>query len=629
MSRLALKIGIAALAIVVAAGAAEASERTKKKKKGFFAALFGESTNTQRKKAKKNRRFLFGGNDDVEIITGSELDITRGRSDDDPEPSPGLGMGNLTYVPDKLALLGNAKFTEPRPADPAASAIMDALASDDAGIRVLPEARDAILDHYRSTGFKPVWLTGQTLQPRAESLLKLLAAAGDEGLDPANYLPPALTSFGAPLPSWDAAAMARLDIGLTAMAIKYARHASGGQFDPRRLSAYNDVEPAWVPASQALKVLAWSPFPVEYLNSLHPQLEAYAALKKALAESRDALATPAPEPIPDGKIIRIGMSDERMPEIRARLAEKGFGPEGDYIPVDPFVLDTEFSARLKTYQISAGVKASGLVGPQTIRALNGEETINYAAAILNNMERLRWLPKDLGKRHVFVNQPAFSVRVMDNGKETWNSRVIVGKPHTQTSVFHDEMETVVFNPSWGVPQSIIANEYLPKLRRDPGYLDRIGFKVVNQKGKVVSSRSVNWRAYGRKIPYGIHQPPGSDNALGELKFLFPNSHDIYMHDTPNRELFEKDVRAFSHGCVRVQNPREFAAVLLGWDSAKIDEYVSTHGSENVKLPAKVPVHLTYFTAWPGEDGQIKFYADIYGRDKAMENARSAITLAQR
>lgn len=624
-----LRIGVAVLALALVVPTADAAERTKQRK-GFFATLFGSNDFSDRKKQKKKRNFLFDNNDDdVEIITGSRSG-SRGQVEDaDPEPSPGIGMGNLSYVPDKLVLLGGAKFSDVRPADPAAAAIMDVLGSADTGIRILPEARDAILAHYRATGFKPIWFQGTAVQPRALSVLKLLSEADAEGLDAASYLPPELSSFEAPLSVSDPTAAARLDIGLTAMAVKYARHASGGQFDPRRLSAYNDVVPPWTPASQALKVLAWSPFPAEYLTSLHPTSSAYQAFKAALAESRKKDGVAPSDPIPDGPIIRVGRSDDRLPEIRSRLEEKVFAPEQDYIPDDPFVLDSELSGRLKAFQAAVGAKVSGVVGPQTIAALNGEMAVNRTATLLDNMERLRWLPRNLGSRHVFVNQAAFSVRVMENGHEAWRSKVIVGKPNTQTAVFNDEMETIVFNPSWGVPQSIIANEYLPKLRRDPGYLDRIGFKVVNQKGKVVSSRSVNWRAYGKKIPFGVHQPPGEDNALGELKFLFPNSHDIYMHDTPNRNLFDHDMRAFSHGCVRVQNPRAFAAVLLGWDSAKVDEYTETHGTEHVRLPSKIPVYLTYFTAWPGDDGQIEYFADFYGRDRAMETARSSVTVAQR
>ena len=180
-----------------------------------------------------------------------------------------------------------------------------------------------------------------------------------------------------------------------------------------------------------------------------------------------------------------------------------------------------------------------------------------------------------------------------------------------------------------MPPSIIANEYLPKLWNDPGYLDRIGFKVTTTTGKRIASRNVDWWNYSGKVPYNIQQPPGEDNALGELKFLFPNSHNIYMHDTPTKKLFAEDVRTFSHGCIRVENPREFATVLLGWDRAKVDANTASKDSQTVPLASKIPVHITYFTAWPDANGTIEYFDDIYGRDAAMAKAMSATLLAQR
>jgi murein L,D-transpeptidase YcbB/YkuD len=206
--------------------------------------------------------------------------------------------------------------------------------------------------------------------------------------------------------------------------------------------------------------------------------------------------------------------------------------------------------------------------------------------------------------------------------------VIVGKPLNQTSAFHDQMETVVFNPSWGVPQSIIVNEYLGKLRRDPGYLDRLGFKVIAPNGKVIRSGSINWAAYGDRPPFGVQQPPGEGNALGELKFLFPNSHDIYMHDTPTKNLFSESTRTFSHGCIRVQNPREFATVLLGWDRNKVDRETDSRKSYSLSLSQKIPVHITYFTAWPDSSGKISYFKDVYERDEAMEKALTAMAAAR-
>ena len=641
---------VSGLALVLGAGMALADSKapSKKRKATLFENLFSGSGKRPTAERQQKRR-LFGRNLDdrssseAEPRSGARIVNGQGVSkrkkpnvivaqdfedDGDPEGDPGLGMGNLPYVSAKLVPLNGVKLTEPRPAEPAPASIYDQLAGTGDSFRVIQEARDALVEQYRQQNFRPMWIENGKLSGRGAAVLKVLAAADEEGLEAQSYLPSGLTVFESPLPEYDPAAMAQLDIDLTAAAMKYARDASGGQFDPRRLSLYNDVTPSWVPSSQAVKVLAWSPFAAEYLKSLHPAHPAYAAMKQALAKMRQESVPAVADTIADGPVVKKGQIDERLPDVRDRLAGLGY-PEALDAAGDPMLMDADLSVQLRRFQKSAGIKVTGALGPQTVLALNTDMSSRDTAKLLDNMERLRWLPRSLGKRHIFVNQAAFKAQVMENGTEVWSTRVIVGKPFNQTNVFHDEMETVVFNPSWGVPPSIIANEYLPKLRRDPGYLDRIGFKVVNAQGKVVSSRSVSWSSYGSKVPYGIQQPPGTKNALGDVKFLFPNSHNIYMHDTPTRELFDNEVRAFSHGCVRVENPREFASVILGWDAAEVDEHIESKGTENIKLPHKIPVHLTYFTAWPDETGKIQYFSDIYGRDKTMENARSAIVLAQR
>ncbi len=603
---------------------------------------FGDGFVEIKRKRNGDRNRLFGGSwwnedssDGVNIINGQKQSKRRNRNvvandgGDTGDGDFGYGMGNLTYTAPKLVVLNGAKLTEPRPADTAAAAVYDVLAAPEPAIRVSPEIRDALLAHYRAQNFRPMWQKDGALQERATAVLKVLSDADAEGLDAASYLPASLSGFTAPLPKGDPAALARLDLELTAAALRYARDASGGQFDPRKLSLYHDVTPPWVPAGQAIKVLAFSPFAADYLAGLNPKHPAYLAMKKALDEIRkEGSDTPAAA-IADGAVVRKGKTDPRIPAIRQRLADLGYAEALDVQTDDPELLDADLSVQLRLFQKAMGIKVSGHVGPQTVAALNADTSVRDAARLVDNMERIRWLPRDLGRRHVFVNQASFRVEVMDGGQAVWTSRVIVGKAMTQTAVFHDEMETVVFNPSWGVPPSIIANEYLPKLRRDPGYLDRIGFKVVNAKGKQVRSSSVDWWSYGNKVPFGILQPPGVKNALGEVKFLFPNEHNIYMHDTPNRELFDNDVRAYSHGCVRVQNPREFASVILGWDAEAVDTKIDSKESETVKLQAKLPVHLTYFTAWPDETGRIVYYNDIYGRDTTMEAARNTLVVAAR
>ena len=640
MKRFVKLCAVSCLALTLGGGMAVAEQS--KRRPNFFEQLFGGRSyqndrieRPDRVERKRERRIIIrrGADDEGGFRLFGNSSRKKAKviavvADDDPEGDPGIGMGNLRYAAPRLVPLAGLTLAEARPADASAAPIYDQLSGAGPALKVLPAARDAILAEYTKRNFRPVWIENGTLSERGKAVLALLAAAGEEGLEPAAYLPPSLTAFDAPLPAQDQAAMARLDIDLFAAAVRYARDASGGVFDPRKLSLYNDVTPPWVAADKAARVLAWTPYAAEYLKSLEPTHPAYAAMKAALAELR-AGGRKAGDPIPEGPIVKSGGSDPRIPLVRERLVERGYAEAAAAEGADPEKLDKELSVQLRLFQKASRIKVTGALGPQTLAALNADHSAAEADKLVDNMERLRWLPRDMGQRHVFVNQAAFEAKVMQNGEEQWSTRVIVGKPNTQTAVFSDEMELVVFNPSWGVPPSIIAKEYLPKLRRDPSHLDREGFKVVTDKGQGIPSRAINWSGHGSKVPFGIQQPPGAKNALGEIKFLFPNSHNIYMHDTPSRDLFKQDVRAFSHGCVRVQNPREFASVLLGWSAEKVDANVKTPGSETVRLKQKIPVHLTYFTAWPDETGKIRFYDDLYGRDKAMEDARSSVALAQR
>ena len=636
MKKLGWRLGVAALGMLVAASAAYADTPGVTRKKSFFDDLFGGG-NRSGLILRKKRRVIFG--DDwwnessrggVRVINGRDLSYTI-NDGSDPEIPTGYGMGNLTYVPENLVALGGTAPKDVRPDWGIAAEIYDALASPDLGIKVQAEERQAILSHYSQTGFRPLWIENGKLSPRAAAILKIFEQAADEGLQPANYLPPALNNYAglSSAAASDGKTLARLDLGITAMALKYARHASGGQFNPRKLSRYNDITPEGVAPSQAIKVIAWSPFADSYLRDLQPKHPAYAAMKTALAELRKEADGTRATTIATGPQVKIGQSDARIAQLRQRLRELGYDVAIPDSLLDETVFDATLSATLKQFQKASGVKPTGILGAATVKALNSHGSERDELRLVDNMERLRWLPKNLGSKYVLVNQAAFQVQVIDKGTEVWRSKVIVGKPMTQTSAFHDQIETVVFNPAWGVPPSIIANEYLPILRGDPAYLDRIGFKVTDNYGQEIPSSYIDWWSYGNRVPFSIQQPPGRTNALGELKFLFPNSHDIYMHDTPNRGLFNKEVRAFSHGCVRVQNPREFAAVLLGWDPKKIAKTVEGKVSQTVALPAKVPVHITYFTAWPDETGKIQYFNDLYGRDKAMENALSAMTVAER
>jgi len=376
------------------------------------------------------------------------------------------------------------------------------------------------------------------------------------------------------------------------------------------------------------------------LNSLQPQHPAFAAFRTALAKLRAGNVEAMP-PIASGSRIKPGESDARIPKIRTWLGRIGYLSSLEPMPSSDMtasidapeagseneLFDEQLAAAVKAFQTDSGIKSTGYLDKQTIAALNKRDPKSDETRLVANMERLRWLPRDLGSRYVFVNQAAFRLQVIDNGQEVWTTKVVVGKPDTQTAAFHDQMETIVFNPSWGVPQSIITKEMLPELRKDASYLDRQGFRVKDKTGKVVKSSEINWFAYGDKPPFDIEQPPSGDNALGDIKFLFPNAHSIYMHDTPMKQLFAKSMRAFSHGCVRVENPREFASVLLGRSREEIDAEIDGGISHSVPVTGDIKVHITYFTAWPDKDGRIVHYNDVYNRDGGIITQFGGIAVA--
>lgn len=543
----------------------------------------------------------------------------------DPEDGENLGLGNLNYVPPKLVSMYLNGFEKLDGEATNVSAIRLILADRTTTLRATADVRKAVLEYYKDSGFKPLWTENGNINARGLAVLDVLSKANLEGLEPLRYKPDVLLSYDGAVAQLDGdgLGLAQFDVGLTIAALTYAMHVSGGAYEPERLSAYHDIKTERVTPDFAIKILTKSPYPAEYLHVLAPTHPTYVAMKAELAKLVEAKPPEAPV-FPDGKRVRIGQKDPRIENLRERLIAANFISVGDAdAPEDKrAVLDKELAKALKRFQEAKGVSQTSNLDSATVKALNGPDLSEVKDKLLSSMERVRWLPKDLGRRHVMVNQASYRVNLIEDSKVIWASNVIVGKPMTQTAVFHDTFETVVFNPTWGVPQSIILKEYLPKLRANPGYLDKIGFKVIKADGKVVSSRSIDWNSVGSNSGIGIMQPAGDGNALGEVKFLFPNKHSIYMHDTPNRELFSQSKRNFSHGCVRVENPREFAEILLGWGRDRVDAAIDGGESTTVKVEQKTQVHLAYFTAWPDESGIMQYYSDAYGRDTTLKNARA-------
>lgn len=252
----------------------------------------------------------------------------------------------------------------------------------------------------------------------------------------------------------------------------------------------------------------------------------------------------------------------------------------------------------------------------------GPDTAADINKVIVAMEEIRWLPQQFPQRYVFINQPAYMAYYNENDQTTLSMKAVIGQQGHQTNFFNASIKTVEFNPDWGVPQSIIHNEMLPHLKRDPAYLDKEGY-IVSVKGKQMPSAKVDWSQPLENI--SVVQPPGPDNALGQLKILFPNAHDIYMHDTPARGKFASQDRMFSHGCVRLENPRGMAAAVLNQTVDFVSQQIAGGEKKDMLLPEQVPVYVAYFTAWPTTDGTVEYYDDIYGRDAETLNAMATTT----
>ncbi len=454
--------------------------------------------------------------------------------------------------------------------------------------------REALRNFYGRRDFAPLFVADGAWSPVGRGVVGRLARAGEDGLDLAAH----------PAPERPGADLAAAEIRLAAAAVEYGRQASGGRVEPRRVSELITAEPETAEPEAILAALAAAPDASaadEALAAFNPPHPEYRALRDKLAELRaEARGRPQVQRIPLGPTLRVGMRDPRVPLIRARF---GLDPAVDD-PQGDLVYDTRIASAIADFQKANGLPASGQLTPRTIAALSGGEPARLENEILANMERWRWLPRDLGAERIEVNIPDFTLKVVAGGAIVHTARVVVGKPDTPTPVFSDEMKYLIVNPSWYVPPSIIKKEMAPNLAADPGYYTRRGYEVTRKGDQLI-----------------IRQPPGERNALGNIKFMFPNRHSVYLHDTPSRALFAHERRAYSHGCVRVDQPLKLAEVVLGKDNGWSEERVRKmigRGERAVHLPRKLPVHLQYFTAFVDDSGRLQLRDDIYGFSRRLK-----------
>lgn len=494
---------------------------------------------------------------------------------------------------------------------------------DDFDLMSEKDVAKALSDYYAANP-DFIWVSGLDPNGRAREAVRTLGDADSFGLIAAEY---AVTVPRAGY-SLDNTAerlreLIRFEMALSARVLRYVRDAQGGRLDPNRLSGYHDFPAKPVDLVAALKALAHTQEVRAYLESRHPQNPQFQALRVELEALR---ASAENQIVVDARLLlKPGQSSPELPKVLSIIArglddEMG-GAHGETLARlgSSELYVEELVPVVKAAQERAGLKPDGVIGPRTVATLAGTSKADRLDKVLIALEQLRWLPSDLGSPRVFVNQPAFTASYIEGEEAKLSMRVVVGKPSNQTSFFYDEIEQVDYNPYWGVPQSIIVNEMLPRLRGDPGYLDRAGYEVTDASGKRIPSSSINWGAYGSKVPYNVRQTPSEANALGELKILFPNKHAIYMHDTPSKSLFERDVRAFSHGCIRLQNPRGMAAAVLGTSVDYVAQKLK-QGHSSEKLSRKVPVYVSYFTAWPDQHGKVEYFADVYDRDARVLKA---------
>src|SRR5215471_16433058 len=501
--------------------------------------------------------------------------------------APAAIASEQTAAPDPLATLD--------PADRAvAEKIRDLLAAKSDKIFANKRERAAVETFYQARHLAPLWLDKGIENARAQAVIAHLKGADADGLDVSDYKPPAFAGLSPD-------ALAEAELKLTQIVLTYARHLQAGRFPYTRVSHNIELPQAPPDPAEVLGKIAQAANAGAALEDFSPPHEGYKKLKAMLAQLRGK-ASPVPE-IADGPLLKLNpkapMEDPRVPQLRAKLGLGGDASDLKY--------DSKLAEAVKKFQRANDLPVTGNLDARTLKELNGPTADRQIESVISNMERWRWYPRDLGNAYVIVNLPDFSLRVMHNGAQAWNTRIVIGKTDMPTPLLSETMKYITINPTWNVPPSIVQNEYLPALQQDPTVLERMGLKLV----------------YNRDGSVHIYQPPGEANALGRIRFNFPNKFLVYQHDTPDKHLFAKDKRAFSHGCMRVQFPDKYAELLLsisnpkdGYTIDKIHKMYGT-GERDIHLTTPIPVHLTYQTAFVDDAGHLVIREDVYGRDARL------------
>ncbi|MFQ5622978.1 MAG: murein L,D-transpeptidase [Paracoccaceae bacterium] len=476
----------------------------------------------------------------------------------------------------------------------------------------------SLKEFYAARNFEPVW-TGRS-KSASRALLKALSRAGEHGLPVARYAPDDLSRLLSK--SRRNPDKARAEIAASLTFLKYAHDVGSGLINPRRIDSEISLKRPRRSDLSLLTALAGARRPDVALKKLQPSHPNYARLLEEKKRLEKVVRRGGwGKKVPAGDTLKPGMKSRRIPFVRARLVNmkiaRGLGASQTY--------DSKLEAAVKKFQLRFGLNADGVIGRRTLAAMNIAAS-QRLGQVVANLERERWMNFDRGSRHVYVNLAAFTVTLYDNGKPIYSSRVVAGKAKDfKTPEFSDKVTHLVVNPSWHVPDSIATEELLPAIQKDPAFLANNNMRIISQEGVTVNPDAVDFSEYSTdNFPYVIKQAPSGGNALGRVKFMFPNRFNIYLHDTPAKRLFTRDVRAFSHGCVRVQKPFEFAYILLAPQlrdpKATFARWLATGEELFVNLARPVPIHLSYNTAWVDPNGTPQFRFDVYGRDSRLLRA---------
>jgi murein L,D-transpeptidase YcbB/YkuD len=509
--------------------------------------------------------------------------------------------------------------------DPVAAALAARLATDQlpAGLAADPAANDLwkeVRRLYEEAGHRPIWIEDHEARPAVADLRRAVAEVAADGLNPAHYELPGDDAF--PRKSWnplrnddeaDAAALADLDLRVSVVAVKLASHLVRGRVKPGAVDKHWFGQQRPDDVVRALRAGLDADELDKAFRVLRPRHAQYEGLKRALAEHRRIAAAGGWPTVPPEAAVKVGQSDPAVAVLRARLQASGDLSGA----ADVNVFDAGVQEALKKFQHRHGIAATGRLDRETRAALNVPVEARIRQIEIN-MERWRWLPETLGEEYILVNIPTFHLTAVEHGKVGLEMAVVTGtRDETPTPIFSDDMTTVVFSPYWNVPPNILREETIPAAMNNPGFIARQNMEVL-VGDRVVDPWSVDWRNPRLRV----RQRPGASNALGHVKFIFPNNFDVYLHDTPADALFARTDRDYSHGCVRVQKPFELAQWVLRdqpqWTPERIQSAMHSGQEKHVALRHKIPVYIVYATVWADDDGTVQFRDDLYGHDARQD-----------